>query len=174
MTRRCGRTTVAQLAAASAVLWAVTLLAALTIAGVPGGASTTRDAFAFRLTTGSPGTGADALAYFITNLRVVTAIFVAAWGRSRSGRVGLVIDVLVGLVVAVNAALVGAALGAYGLRAARWFPHLPLEWAALAVALCVYRTSRRRTLSVGAIGPSFVAAVVALIVASGLEAFATP
>jgi hypothetical protein len=53
-----------------------------------------------------------------------------ALDRSRCLRIAFGISVAVALIA--NGAVVGVALGAYGLRVLAFLPHLPLEWAALA------------------------------------------
>lgn len=123
---------------ASALLWGTTIAAALVVATLPGAAPALRDAFGFRLDAAEPGSMSDAASYFTTNLRVVAALMLAGWARSRCSGLAPLLDVLAGAVIVINAAIVGAALGAYGTPAVRWLPHLPLEWAAFALASTAY------------------------------------
>lgn len=127
--------TVATFLRAYALLWAATLAVALAVAVIPGVVPAARDAFAFRLDVERAGTWREALSYFLANLRVVAALVLAAWARQRSRAFRPLLDALIVAAVASNAAVVGAALGAYGIAAASWLVHLPLEWAAVALPL---------------------------------------
>ena len=158
--------------AASTAVWSMTLAVTALVAAAPGAAELVRGAFAFRLDAGRPGTWGEAAGYFATNLRVVAAIHLAAWTRARSGPLGPLIDVVVGSTVTINAAVVGAALGAYGVRALPWLVHLPLEWAALGVAVSAYAAGRREFLATSTLLRTLVSACVLLGAAATVEAFA--
>jgi hypothetical protein len=70
----------------------------------------------------------------------------------------------------MNAALVGAALGAHGTTAVPWLVHLPLEWTALALTATHYAGSRKAGATLGP-----VANVAGLLTAAALvESYATP
>ena len=157
----------------TALLWAVTLCAALAAASLPGVAAALRDAFAFRLDAGRPATWAEAGDYFTANLRVISALLLAAAARARGGPATL-LDVVVTLTALGNAGMVGAAIGAYGLPALPWLVHLPLEWAALGVVLSAYGCGRHRLLTLRALGTAAVAATLLLLAAAATEAWATP
>ncbi len=159
--------------AAHTILWLLTLTPAAVVAAGPGLAARSRDLLGFTLTS-RPGSLAEAAGIAGTNARVLTAIVLAAYAASRAGALRPALDGLVGLVVMANAALVGTALGAYGLDGLPWLVHLPLEWAALAKALAVYLTARRRPLHSVRIARVLVVLVAFTAVAALLETYATP
>jgi len=155
---------------ASALLWGITLVAALAVVVIPGAGPAAREAFGFRLDATERGSLSDAASYFTTNVRVLAAILLAGWARSRTVHLAPLLDALVGTVILVNAAVVGTALGAYGMPTVRWLLHLPLEWAAFALGLAAYsaRWKGQRSL-----GPAFIT-VPALGLASVVESYAAP
>jgi len=159
-------------ARAYAALWALTAAPAALIAVVPGAAHTARAHlnFAFAPTDGTP---AEALDILLTNGRVLAAITLAAWAASRSGALRPMLDASVALTAAVNVALVGVAIGAYGPRALAWLPHLPLEWAALACALAAYSRHRRQAQQLQTLAAPFAAWAVLLVLAAVVESYIT-
>ncbi|HEX8086574.1 MAG TPA: hypothetical protein VF529_19965 [Solirubrobacteraceae bacterium] len=153
------------------LIWAITLSAAGAVAAVPGAAAATRDAFRFQLHTSSPAGWNEAATYFVTNSRIVVALLLGAWAHSRSGRMQPVLRAIAVTTVAINAVVVGAALGAYGGAAVRRLVHLPLEWMALAVSLAAYAGRDRRHELRPVLYPGLVAGCL-LACAAVLEAFA--
>lgn len=131
----------------------------------------------------STANGAQALSLFVHNLRVVALpLFSAAALSGLRCHLG-VRDTLRGLLDAVlclsllgNVTLLALSLAGYGLsRLAPWLPHLPVEFAALAIALDVYLTARRPgALSTRLLLVAAVACVVALALAAVIETYATP
>lgn len=138
--------------AAAAVLAVVAVAALVTAAAF---ADAVRDALDFGF-GGIPRTLGDALDVFLHNARLMGAVaagvlvvqaprFEHADGSLGRGGASLrtVADLVLGIAVAVNAAVVGAALGAYGERMVRAvLPHAPLELAAYACALALYLRAR--------------------------------
>jgi hypothetical protein len=138
--------------------------------------------------TGVPARLDTAVSIFAGNALLLAAIFGAIlvaqspWLAGREAHKGPVMNVLtaavdavLALAVAVNVALVGGALGAYGERmAVAMLPHGPLELAAYALALALYLRSRRgplptrHVLAVGAV------CLAGLALAALLETFAVP
>jgi hypothetical protein len=155
-----------------ALLLATLAVAALT-AAVPGAPSRLREAFAFSLEGGRGGSLVEAANYFATNARVVAALLLAAWARTRIAT-GALLDAPVAAMLAANVGLVGAALGAYGFRAVPWLVHLPLEWAALGATSAAYVRSRTQRLSGDATAATAGAAALLLAGAASAEAWATP
>ncbi len=151
----------------SSALAAATFVPAAAVAAVPRLAASTRRAFGFELQP-TPGSLHEAAEIAATNARVVAAVLLAAWGVSRAPIVKPFLDALVVLVGGVNAALIGCAIGSYGIGALPWLVHAPLEVAALAVAAAAYRCSRAqppgappyRSVAVGCAGLVAAAAVV--------------
>lgn len=158
---------------ATTLIWAATIAAALAVALVPRAATAAREAFGFTLHAPLAGSWSDVATYFVANLRVVAAVFLASWARPRCGRLRPALDALVALTAAVNAGVLGAAIGAYGSRLVPSLLHVPLEWAALAAALGTYRASRRIALSLSCMLAGGVAAGVLLVAAAVVEVFAT-
>ena len=157
---------------AYAIVWGLTLAAAAVVAVAPGAAPAARDALQLRLEP-SHGDWGDALDYLTTNARVIAAIFLAAWTRSRCGRLARPLDVLVGLIIVGNTSLVGVAVGAYGLRLTPWLVHLPAEWFAVAVALRWFLAAATQPCRVE-LAFAIPCAAAALALAAALETFATP
>ena len=138
--------------------------------------------------TGVPARLDTAVSIFADNARLLTAVFGAIlvtqspWLAGHEAPRGPVmsaltaaLDVVLGLAVAVNVALVGVALGAYGDRMAiAMLPHGPLELAAFTLALALYLQARRgpipgrHVLAVGA------ACLAGLALAALLETIAVP
>jgi hypothetical protein len=164
--------TVALFLRANAVLWGATLAVAVAVAALPGAAAAAREAFGFRFDATREGSWSDAATYFGTNLRVVSAVLLAAWARSRCRPLGPAFDALIATVIASNAALVGAAVGAYGPQTIPSLPHLPAEWAAVAVAIGLCLVARRAALSASDIVRSGLASSGLLAAAAVIEAFA--
>ena len=74
----------------------------------------------------------------------------------------------------MNALLVGTAVGAYGVSAMRWLPHLPLEWAALAVAAAAYVDSRSGPARFSEALRTVVLAALLVGAAAAAEVYLTP
>lgn len=131
----------------------------------------------------SSGSGAHALAIFTHNLRVVALPLLGAAAlaglrchpQPRDTLRGL-LDAVLCLSLVANATLLALSLAGYGLqRLAPWLPHLPVEFAALAIALDVYLTARRPgALSTRALPVAAAVCTVALALAAVLETYATP
>lgn len=155
-----------------AALWATTLAAAAVVGCVPGLAGATRDALGLALRP-HPGSLEQAATILATNARATALIFIAAAVAARLRPLRAPLDAWVIATLALNAMLVGAALGAHGTDAVPWLVHLPLEWAALARTATHYlhaRGRRRRASTARS-----AAAVAALLVAAALvESYATP
>ena len=154
---------------ATAAMWFLTLATAALVAAVPGASAACRAALALRVSGCGARNWTEAAGYFATNVRVLAARLALAWLRPRCGRARHLVDVVAFGVPAANAAIVGAAIGAYGATLAARLPHLPLEWLALSIALVSYRADSGRT-----VAPRLraTAAAVALLAAAAVvEAF---
>jgi hypothetical protein len=151
-----GRT--AQLAAGVAlVLLAVIALVATLVRLLA--AAPVRAWLGFRF-TGVPGTLVEAQRIFAHNARAVLAVvgllLIAQLAARRPAGPAAAQrwiqaggELLLAGVIAANLAVVGAALGGYGLRMVRAIlPHGPVELAAFAVAIALYAQGRRRALTV--------------------------
>jgi hypothetical protein len=87
-----------------------------------------------------------------------------------AGRVA--IDLLLALLLVVNAAAVGVAFGAYGWRAiSATAPHLPVEFAGLSLAGGAYLHARKRPLSARAIAVTSGWCALLLSAAAALETY---
>lgn len=149
-------------------LLGVTGLAALVVASTPQLRAEVirRLALSFEPQPGSMRELADIL---IANGRVVGAILLLAAAARRRALPLLTARVLAAGLVALNATIVGAALGAYGLTTMTpWLVHLPLEWAALGIA-----ASTLAATPVSHLRASLAVALI-LVVAAAIETFATP
>jgi hypothetical protein len=83
-------------------------------------------------------------------------------------------DVVVGASLAVNVALGGLALGAYGLALLRYLPQWPLEWGGLALALAGWRRARRGRGDPCELALLAIGAAMLLCLAALLETYAVP
>ena len=124
--------------------------------------------------TGIPARPGVAAGIFLHNLRALAAVGgllliaqSAQWTEREdaptraSATVRLLVEAVLGAAVAVNLIVVGASFGAYGTRMLRAaLPHGPVELAAYALALALYRQGRTRALPA-----RHVLAVVSLSVA---------
>ena len=134
---------------------------------------------------GVPARAGEAVAIFIHNGRVLAGVFGllliaqlalrnpdARWRVQRSLRsVG---EALLAGLVAVNVLLVGASVGAYGIRMVRaMLPHGPIELAAYALALALYLRGRHRVLPTRELVTIAVTSVLLLAAAAVLETFAS-
>ena len=138
--------------------------------------------------TGVPAQLDTAVSIFAGNARLLAAVFGAIlvaqspWLAGRDARRGPAmsaltagVDTVLALAVAVNVALVGGALGAYGQRmAVAMLPHGPLELAAYALALAVYLQARRGPLVVRRVFAVDAVSMGGLALAALLETFVVP
>lgn len=170
-----------QLRAALAVyaaLWATTALAAVVVALAPGVAAHAR-ATLRGLGLDLHPHAATLHALLLTRLARNMAIAAApsewaAIGAARSRWWRRVADAVLTGTLATDAALVGVALGAYGARLLAWLPHLPLEWAALAVGVLPWLAARRgQRRRVDLLAP-LAACFVLLLAAACVETWLTP
>jgi hypothetical protein len=121
------------------------------------------------------GALSDAAAILANNARVLAAPFIAiALGFHQTGcgrRAGDVIGILV---AATSTVPVGIALARWGTRLLPYIPQLPVEWAALAIAISAWLAARNGTVDLPATTRRVVATAVLLIVAASLETWCTP
>jgi hypothetical protein len=150
-------------------------------------AADVRRALAFPF-AGIPARLDEAASILANNARLLAAVFAAVlvaqspWIGDPDARWGPVmrallaaVDAVLALAVALNVALIGAALGAYGARmAAAMLPHGPLELAAYALALGVYVRARREPLSARHVLVVGGCCLGLLAIAALLETFAVP
>jgi hypothetical protein len=161
---------------AAAILVAVTAVAAAIVAAAA--AESVRDELRFGF-GGVPDRLGEAISILTTNLRILSALLAAAviaeLTRSprRLARAGQrVMDVLVAAAVVMNAALVGAAIGAYGGRmVAALLPHGPFELAAYALALGLFLRARTGALPAATLLRAGGWAAALLVVAALLETY---
>jgi hypothetical protein len=182
-------TTVEQRQAALAVAGALTVVTLCVAAGVRvGWAADMRSLLAFGF-AGLPPSPGTAISIFASNARLLAAVFAAVliaqspWlagadSAAADGRhpVQVVlrgaVDAVLALAVAVNVALVGSALGAYGTRmAVAVLPHGPVELAAYSLALALYLRARRAELAVRDVAITAATCLALLAVGSALETF---
>jgi hypothetical protein len=121
------------------------------------------------------GSVSDALGILQNNARVLAAPFLLAllgFPSSRAGR--LAGDVLVALLVASSAIPVGLELGRWHARLLPYLPQLPLEWAALAVAISAWLAARENHAPARQLAAPAALTLALLILAAALETWATP
>jgi hypothetical protein len=152
-------------------LIAVTLSAALVAAATPGLATALRRWFAFE--PEPVAAIAAAFTVWLANMRVLGLVLLAALA-ARERRLVPALDLAVAVVLGDNVAVVGLALGAYGLALLPWLAHVPLEWAGLAVGLAAYARARDHTPCLPAVAKAGAAGAGVLALAAVVETWATP
>lgn len=121
-----------------------------------------------RFTFAGPNASAAQLA--LHNGRIVAAVLLCAVAVPRVGRVRMVVDIVVGVVLIGNAVAVGVAVGAYGGRVANALSlHAPLELVALSLAGGALMQAHRVRLPVVALMRAGALSAVLLTVAGALE-----
>jgi hypothetical protein len=150
----------------AAAMTALTALvaAAVSIAGLPDDARELLD-FGFG---GLPGGASAGIEIAIHNAQLAAVALLAALLAPRAAALALLLDVLLGALLVLNAGFLGIAFAAYGSRllAATW-PHLPFELGAFSLACGAYRAARAWPLT----GPALAATaalVAVLLLAAGL------
>jgi hypothetical protein len=122
--------------------------------------------------TGSVG---DATGILQNNARVLAAPFLLVlldFPQSRLGRhTG---DLIVTALTAASTIPVGLELGRWQGRLLRYVPQLPLEWAALALAVNAWVIARSGHLTIRQLAPLAAVVLGLLICAASLETWATP
>jgi hypothetical protein len=113
---------------------------------------------------------AEAALIAANNLRLAAAPLIGAVVLARQPRLRIALDFLLGALLAINAAIVGAALAAYGGGvSSRLLSHGPLELVGFASAGGVYVAARRRRLSLREWASGASMAAAALIAAAAVE-----
>jgi hypothetical protein len=156
-------------------LWAVMLTAAITTSALDL-TDPVRGALGLRLSpSATPAPTLRAVATLaLHNLTICGwPLLLPDAGASRSRAATLAAHALVAGSLAANAALVGAALGAYGPGLVAYTPQLPIEWLALAAGAagwltCRNRCDRRSRLMIASL------VLTAVLAAASLETYATP
>jgi hypothetical protein len=109
------------------------------------------------------------------NLRVLAAPFLLWLIGAHTSRLGRQAGDAVALaMIAVNAIPVGIALGRWQSRLIPYVPQLPLEWAALTVAVSAWLTIRTTTATRHQIALLGASTAVLMLAAAALETWATP
>jgi len=151
----------AAVCAAAAVL---VIAAAATMVALTGLEDAARRALRFDF-AGVQRTPGEALQIVIHNARFAAGTLLVAIAAPRlAGPARLVVDLMLTSLLAVNAGLVGVALGAYGGRVAAAIAlHLPLEFTALSLAGGAYLQASKQPLGTRAL--ACVAALCTLLLA---------
>jgi hypothetical protein len=117
----------------------------------------------------------DAAGIFVNNARALIAPFLLAGLRLSDTRLGRRIgDVAVIALVGANAVPVGAALGRWQGRLVPYLPQLPLEWAALTVAVSAWLLVRSGDGNLPCLTVLAAVTLALLIGAASVETWATP
>jgi len=170
--------TLAAWACAYVGVWAVTLTGAAVVAVAgPRSSVAVRAALDLTLAPGRnpPPSAGHSLALAAHNIPIAAWPLLLGVARiEHSPRARRAADILVLACLLVNAAPVGAALGAYGVRLLPYVPQLPLEWAGLALGYASWLVGRRRALTARERATWLAALVVVLIAAAVVESYAVP
>jgi hypothetical protein len=119
-------------------------------------------------------TPAEAARIAVHNARIAAGTVLSAAARSRiPAATRHVLDVVLATLLAVNAATVGIALGAYGIRVATAIaPHVPLELAAFSLAGGAYMQACKEPVSVRKLAGVAALSALLLVAAAMLETYA--
>jgi hypothetical protein len=154
------------------LLWLGTLLAAIVAIPIAG---EVRWFMGLRLTSAASGSAAMAALLAANNLRVAALpLLLAALSNGRRRWPPIVGDLIVSASLAVNVALAGLALGAYGPRLLPYLPQWPLEWGGLALALTGWRRARRGRRDLYELLLLGIGAATLICLAALLETYAVP
>ncbi len=167
--------------AGTAVLAFIALVAGVVAVAFAAGA---RDALQFGF-AGVPRTAAEASSILLNNSRLLVVPFAGALvlhasraSAQDAGAAGglrvtrTVCDVLIGGLVALNAAVVGLALGAYGDRmVVAMLPHGPVELVAFSCSIALYLRARRYDLRAPVVARLVGLSLGLLAVAAFLETY---
>ena len=159
--------TVTEIAAGAAVCAAATVVviaAATAVVALSGLGDDARRALRFGF-GGVESTPCEALRLVIHNARFAAGTLLCAIAAPRlPARTRVCVDLMLTSLLAINAGLVGVALGAYGERVAAAIAlHLPLEFAALSLAGGAYMSTSKQPLAPRALAR--IAALCALLLA---------
>lgn len=122
----------------------------------------------FRGVNRSPG---DAISIAADNAALVGGVLVCASALPRLSR-RLVVDALLATILALNAAILGIAIGAYRVRAITALaPHAPLELAAFSLAGGAYMQVRKQAITTRSLTLVAAACAVLLVAAGFLETY---
>ena len=158
-----------RLAAAGVLVLALTMFGGLLGVLAPALAGNVRPHPAL---TGTLGTAAGIFANNLGLLTVPFALCLLGYNTDRISRhTG---DLLVLVLVAVNALTVGVELGRWRGQLIPYIPQLPLEWTALAVAASVWLTARTQPVSRARLMILAATIVLLLAAAAALETWGTP
>jgi hypothetical protein len=161
--------TARSLLAATGLVIALTVLGALLSAIAPALAGHTRP---HPTLTGSLG---DAIGILQNNVRVLAAPFLLRLLKFPSSRLGRRAgDFLILMLAAGSAIPVGLELGRWRTELLPYVPQLPLEWAALAVAISAWLTARHDHACPHRLAVLATATALLLAGAASIEAWCTP
>jgi single-strand DNA-binding protein len=121
------------------------------------------------------GSAVDALSILENNARVLATPFsllLFGFPASRLGRRAG--DLILLAVAAASAIPVGIALGRWQTRLLPYIPQLPLEWAALSIALSTWLLARTHRPAAGQFAQRAAATALVLVAAAAVETWATP
>lgn len=120
------------------------------------------------------GTVDEATSILWNNVRVLAVPLGLAAGRWSIGLTRPFGDAIVAAMMLASAVTVGLAIGAHGRDLWPYLPHLPLEWAALAVAGAGWVAHRGRRATWRSLGPYAAAALLLATAAAVVETVAIP
>ena len=167
--------TVTDIAAGAAVCAAATVVviaAATAVVALSGLGDDARRALRFGF-GGVESTPGEALRLVLHNARLAAGTLLCAIATPQlPARARLLVDLILTSLLAINAGLVGVALGAYGERlAAAIALHLPLEVAAFALAGGAYMSTSKQPLGPRALASVAVICALLLAAAATLETY---
>ncbi len=157
-----------------ALLWATTALAAILVSCVPPLHQLAEALLDLDLSPHARASAANVLRLVAANAWMAWPLVVALLGGARMGWSRTLTDLALVGDLALNAALVGAALGLHGRALVPWLPHLPLEWAALAVSAGGWLGARSGAIAGRALASRLAFFLALLLVAGALETYAVP
>ncbi len=158
-------------------LWTLTIGFAAIVCITSGGGLLVRELLRLKLSaTANPSPSITAVVSIAVNntLHSVWPLTLGLIGVQRRRLTRTFADALVLASLLVPALLVGGALGAYGIRVLLFLPHVPLEWAGIAIGAAGWLIERKRPLTGRERTGLLVIAVLLLICAASIETCLVP
>ncbi len=159
------------------LLLALTIITALAVGAIPGASTLARHLLRLTLTPrhNPPPTLGAAISIAENNTQLcIWPLLIGVLCATRRRLTLALVDIGVLAFLAGPALLVGSALGAYGPNTTRYLPHLPLEYAGIAIGAAGWLIDRRRPLTTRQRITALALTALALLCAAVIETTLVP
>lgn len=162
---------------AYAAIWTFMLAAGALVYALPGAPALARQLLALKLSAvhnPPPNVGLVLSIALNNTLRSIWPLALGPLGARRNRITRMLADGAVFANLLVPGLLVGGALGGYGLRVLPYLPHVPIEWAGIAVGASGWLVERQRPMRHSALVGALASLAGLLLCAALLEATLAP